>query len=96
MLVSVEFPVSCTTGADRATWANYENKARHRIVLEGDPSLHNPYGVILVNPEKHSHAKAADGQTLIDWLLSPVGQRAIADFRAGGMQVFFPVNLPSH
>jgi tungstate transport system substrate-binding protein len=82
--------------ADRATWANFENKARHRIVLEGDPSLHNPYGIILVNPQKHPHVKAADAETLIDWLLSPMGQRAIADFRAGGMQVFFPANLPSN
>jgi tungstate transport system substrate-binding protein len=82
--------------ADRATWANFENKGGHRIVLEGDPSLRNPYGIILVNPEKHPHAKAADGRTLIDWLLSPAGQRAIADFRAGGMQVFFPVNPPSN
>lgn len=76
--------------ADRATWANFRNQAEHRIVLENEASLHNPYSVILVNPEKHPHVKAADGQAFIDWLLSPEGQRAIADFRAGGMQVFFP------
>jgi tungstate transport system substrate-binding protein len=94
--LNVAVELGAYTLADRATWANFENKARHRIMLEGDPSLHNPYGIILVNPEKHPHAKAAHGQALIDWLLSPVGQRAIADFRAGGMQVFFPVNLPGN
>jgi tungstate transport system substrate-binding protein len=77
---------------DRATWVNFENKAKHRIVLEGDPALYNPYGAILVNPARYPHLKAADGQAFIDWLLSPDGQGAIADFRAGGTQVFFPAN----
>ena len=34
--------------------------------------------------------KAAAGQTFIDWLLGPEGQRAIASFRVAGRQLFFP------
>jgi tungstate transport system substrate-binding protein len=46
--------------------------------------------VILVNPARHPHVKAQDGQAFIDWLLSGRGQRAIAEFRLAGQQVFFP------
>lgn len=52
--------------------------------------MFNQYGVILVNPAKHPHVKAAEGQAFIDWLLSDKGQQAIAAFRVQGEQVFFP------
>jgi tungstate transport system substrate-binding protein len=54
----------------------------------------NPYGVILVNPQRHPHVKAAEGQAFIDWLLSDQGQEAIASFRTGGEQPFYPANSP--
>ncbi len=76
--------------ADRGTWISFANKADMEIVVEGDERLFNPYGVMLVNPEKHKHVKAAEGQAFIDWLVSPAGQQAIADFKLGGLQLFFP------
>lgn len=76
--------------SDRATWARFANKGEHRILVEGDPVLFNPYGVILVNPDRFPHVKAREGQALIDWLLSPRGQDLIAGFRVDGRQVFFP------
>ncbi len=76
--------------SDRATWAAFGNKADLRVLVEGDPALFNPYGAILVNPARHPHVKAADGQTFIDWLTGPAGQRAIAAFRVDGRQLFFP------
>jgi tungstate transport system substrate-binding protein len=45
---------------------------------------------MLVNPEKHAHVKAGDGQAFVDWLVSPEGQQAIASYRIGGEQLFFP------
>jgi ABC-type tungstate transport system permease subunit len=48
------------------------------------------YGVILVNPAKHPHVRAKEGQTFIDWLISPQGQSTIADYKIGGEQLFFP------
>ena len=76
--------------ADRATWLAFKNKGDLEIVVEGDKRLFNQYGVILVNPEKHPHVKAADGQAFVDWLISPEGQQAIADFKIDGQQLFFP------
>ncbi|MFD1910837.1 substrate-binding domain-containing protein [Halodurantibacterium flavum] len=75
---------------DRGTWLSFENRGDLEIVFEGDPVLFNPYGVILVNPERHPHVKADQGQAFIDWLVSPEGQAAIASFTVGGEQLFFP------
>jgi tungstate transport system substrate-binding protein len=76
--------------SDRGTWLSFENPQNLEIVVEGDPRLFNPYGIILVNPEKHPHVKADLGQTFVDWVLSDAGQQAIADFKINGQQAFFP------
>jgi len=76
--------------ADRGTWANFKNRRGLDILVEGDPRLFNPYGVILVNPARHPHVKAEEGQAFIDWLTSEEGQKAIAGYRIDGEQVFFP------
>ena len=75
---------------DRATWIAFGNKGTHQIVVEGDAKMFNQYGVILVNPEAHPHVKADMAQRFIDWLLSPEGQAAIADYKVDGQQLFFP------
>src|SRR5512134_1733521 len=75
---------------DRATWVSFGNKAGLDVLVEGDPRLFNQYGVILVNPARHPRVKAKEGQAFIDWLIGPDGQEAIAGFRVGGEQVFFP------
>ena len=75
---------------DRGTWLSFTHRGHVAILIEGDRRLFNQYGVILVNPAKYPHVKAAEGQTFIDWLLSPKGQQAIAAFRAAGEQAFFP------
>ncbi|HWV43948.1 extracellular solute-binding protein [Pseudorhodoplanes sp.] len=76
--------------ADRGTWLNFKNRGDLEIVVEGDNKLFNQYGVILVNPEKHANVKKAEGQAFIDWLISPEGQKAIADYKINGQQLFFP------
>jgi tungstate transport system substrate-binding protein len=78
------------TLTDRATWLAFQNKGDLVAVVEGDKRLFNQYGVTLVNPAKFPHIKAADGQAFIDWLVSPEGQKAIADFKVQGQSVFFP------
>jgi len=75
---------------DRGTWISFKNRGNLAILIEGDGRLFNQYGVMLVNPKKHPHVKATDGQTFIDWLLSDKGQQAIAAFRIEGEQAFFP------
>ena len=78
------------TMTDRGTWVGFKNKADHRILVEGDISLYNQYGVILVNPAAHPAVNATSGQKFIEWILSDVGQRAIAGYRVSGEQLFFP------
>lgn len=78
------------TMSDRATWIAFENKADFAVLVEGDEKLFNQYGVMLVNPQKFPHVKAADGQAFIDWLLGAEGQRIIAAYRVGGQQLFHP------
>jgi tungstate transport system substrate-binding protein len=76
--------------ADRGTWLSFRNRGDLAIVVEGDNRLFNQYGVILVNPAKHAHVKKDLGQAFIDWLVSPEGQKAIADYKVNGDQLFFP------
>jgi tungstate transport system substrate-binding protein len=76
--------------ADRGTWLAFKNRGDLAILVEGDKRLFNQYGVMLVNPAKHPHVKAAMGQRFIDWLVSPGGQAAIAAYKIGGEQLFFP------
>jgi tungstate transport system substrate-binding protein len=75
---------------DRGTWISFKNRGNLAILIEGDSRLFNQYGVMLVNPKKHPHVKASDGQAFIDWLLSDKGQQAIAAFHIEGEQAFFP------
>jgi tungstate transport system substrate-binding protein len=76
--------------ADRGTWLSFKNRGNLAIVVEGDNKLFNQYGIILVNPGKHAHVKKELGQAFIDWLVSPEGQKAIADYKINGQQLFFP------
>lgn len=76
--------------ADRGTWLSFKNRGDLTILVEGDPRLFNPYGVMLVNPDKHPSVKVKEGQALIDWLVSSEGQKAIADYTINGEQLFFP------
>jgi tungstate transport system substrate-binding protein len=76
--------------SDRATWLAFKNRGDLTIVVEGDRRLFNQYGVILVNPEKHKTVKKEMGQAFIDWIVAPEGQKAIADYKIGSDQLFFP------
>lgn len=76
--------------ADRGTWLNFKNRADLAILVEGDTKLFNQYGVMVVNPAKHPHVKSQDAQKFVDWVVSPTGQAAIAGYKIGGEQLFFP------
>ena len=75
---------------DRATWLSFANKSDLKLLVEGDRRLFNQYGVILVNPARYPRVRKANGQRFIDWLISKPGQDAIAAYRLGGRQLFFP------
>jgi tungstate transport system substrate-binding protein len=76
--------------ADRGTWLSFRNRGSLRVLVEGDPRLFNPYGVMVVDRERHPHVRHEAAQRFVSWLLSSQGQGAIATFRIGGEQAFFP------
>ena len=76
--------------SDRGTWLSFKNRGDLVIAVEGDKRLFNQYGVMLVNPQKHPNVKKELGQQFIDWLVSPEGQKAIADYKINGEQLFYP------
>ena len=76
--------------SDRGTWISFKNKGDLVIEVEGDKRLFNQYGVMLVNPAKHPNVKKDLGQAFIDWLISPEGQKTIANYKINGEQLFYP------
>jgi tungstate transport system substrate-binding protein len=76
--------------ADRGTWLSFRNRGELAVLVQGDQRLFNQYGVMLVNPARHPSVKKELGQVFVDWLVSPPGQKAIADFKVQGEQLFFP------
>ena len=86
--------IAASTGAyvlaDRGTWLNFKNRADLAVLVEGDARLFNQYGVMVVNSAKHPQVKTALAQGFADWVVSPAGQAAIASYKIGGEQVFFP------
>ncbi len=75
---------------DRGTWLAFKNRGDLAILVEGDKELFNQYGIMLVNPAKHAHVKKDLGMAFVNWVASPAGQKAIADYKVGGEQLFFP------
>ena len=60
------------------------------VLTEGDPLLANPYGVIPINPQKHSHVKYKTADEFARWLVSEKGQNVINSYRLLGKQLFYP------
>jgi tungstate transport system substrate-binding protein len=75
---------------DRGTWLNFKNRGDLTVLVEGDRRLFNQYGVMVVNPARHPQVKAAQAQQFVDWVTSAAGQAAIAGYKIGGEQLFFP------
>jgi tungstate transport system substrate-binding protein len=81
---------NCYVLSDRGTWIHFKNKGDLQILVEGDRRMFNQYGVTLVNPAKHPDVKKELGQQFIDWLVSPDGQKTIANYKIDGEQLFYP------
>ncbi len=76
--------------SDRGTWLSFKNRGDLTILVEGDKSMFNQYGVMVVNPAKFPHVKQALAQAFVDWVVSPAGQATIASYKINGEQLFFP------
>jgi len=85
------------TLSDRATYlARTLEGIDREILVEGEPILFNPYGVIAVNPDKGAHIKADLANDFIDWLISVPTQEKIAQFGVDdfGSPLFTPDSAP--
>jgi tungstate transport system substrate-binding protein len=80
--------------SDRGTWLAFRNKSNLELLVEGDERMFNPYGVIVVNPERHPHVKVELAKAFAEWLVSPEGQASIAGYRIDGQPLFFPDAIP--
>ena len=78
------------TLSDRGTWIHFKNRGDLQIAVEGDKRMFNQYGVMLVNPAKCPNVKAKLGEEFVDWLISPEGQKTIANYKVDGQQLFYP------
>mgnify|MGYP001995358213 CR=1 FL=1 len=78
------------TLSDRATWLSFANQANHKILFQGQPPLFNQYGVVPVSKSHCHNAKYELAKKFTDWLVSPVGQNLIANYKQNGAQLFFP------
>jgi tungstate transport system substrate-binding protein len=76
--------------SDRGTWIHLKARGELDIMVEGDKRLFNQYGVMLVNPARHPNVRKELGQRFIDYLISPEGQRDIANYKIDGKQLFHP------
>lgn len=81
--------IGAYTLTDRGTFVAYKSKIALDILVAGDPRLANPYGIIAVNPKRHTDANADGANALIEWITSTEGQQRINGFRANGEQLFF-------
>ena len=89
--LNIAVELNAYTLTDRATWISFGNKRDHTILFQGDPALFNPYGLVEINPERHPFINATDAHRLVEWMTGPKGQKAIADYKLDGQQLFFPV-----
>ena len=78
------------TLTDRGTWLAYMSKLDLGVLFQGDPVLHNPYGVIAVNPERHPRVNRDLARDFMDYLTGPEAQGIIATFRKNGQPLFHP------
>lgn len=81
------------TLTDRGTWLAYRAKSPLKIVLENDPALYNPYGVIAVDPQRYPDSNYTGAMAFIGWITSPEGQQMIADYRIDGQTLFTPMAI---
>jgi tungstate transport system substrate-binding protein len=83
------------TIADRATYLAVQAEGNELVVLvEGDESLFNPYGVMPVDPSKNDAINGELAHAFVDWLISVETQELIAAFEVNGTPLFTPNSEP--
>ena len=94
-VLQIASELNAYTLADRGTWIAYQGRNALRITFQGDSILHNPYGVIAVNPERFRELNYVGAMQFIAWLTSPEGQKMIADYQISQQALFTPMAIRS-
>ena len=92
--LNIAVAIGAYTLTDRGTWISFGNRSGLKILVQGDPRLSNPYGLIRVNPARHPHVNASGARRFADWLTGAAGQAAIGSFRRNGAVLFHPAAHP--
>lgn len=78
------------TLTDRGTYLAYKDKIKLTVVFKGDEALFNPYHVIMVNPDKHPHARIDLARKYSAFIRSEEGQALIRKFKVNNELLFYP------
>ena len=78
------------TLTDCGTYYAYARRIALKVLLRGDQVLHNPYGIIAVNPKTHPNVEYELATKFIGYMTSAPVQRRIADYRKNNNQLFYP------
>ncbi len=79
--------------SDLPTFLVQEQRLALQVLVRGDSRLHNPYGIMAVNPDRFPDSDYEGAMALIDFLTSATGQRLISDYgrERFGTSLFHPL-----
>jgi len=78
---------------DRGTYLRFKQKIRLKPLVASCKDLKNPYGIIVVNPNKHSAIRDDLAGAFVDFIISERSQRMIQEFTVDGERLFYPLRL---
>ena len=79
---------------DRGTYLKFKKKIRLVPLVTSSKALHNPYGIMVVNPQKHPSVNGELAQAFVDFMISTETQQRIRDYSIDGERLFYPQRLP--
>ncbi|MDN5322868.1 MAG: tungstate transport system substrate-binding protein [Clostridia bacterium] len=77
------------TLTDRGTFISMKDNLKLEVLIEGDPPLLNPYGIIAINPDKHPSVNYKGAMAFIEFITSQEGKEIINGYKVKGQQLFF-------
>ena len=78
---------------DRGTYLRYRKKLRLVPLVTSSATLRNPYGIMVVNPQKHPGINGQVAQAFVDFVISIEAQQLIRDYKIEGERPFHPLWL---
>ena len=80
--------------SDRGTYLKMKQDLHLVPLVTSSEKLRNEYGILVVNPQKHSGINSKLAKAFLDFIISPESQQLIRNFQVDGEQLFYPLRLP--